>query len=292
MIAGWFSPYAMKKRTPEELRFFSLSASQNDLQNHRKMLEMLIKNLRLFISHPKSFYGVAPTHTIKMRNFEKMKIWSFEGQKLGLMPWPGAPPPLLVRARAVERGAIFWQSHRSPMPLWNFRNGLRRPGPCCGASVGTTGSAPGAVACALVLVAGPLLEPPVPPLVRLPPLVRGLRYVRVRERTTENFLESWKKRLKFSPSWHDFSFEDRSRWKRQSQHENIMQIQQNSAKLDLPSHAETGRKNSANPAKPAKLSKTLTFPWHAKTGRKHSANPAKPTKKRKTQKIEPKNRTP
>ena len=36
------------------------------------------------------------------------------------------------------------QSHRSPMPLPNFRNGPRRPARCCGASVGTTGSAPSA----------------------------------------------------------------------------------------------------------------------------------------------------
>ena len=39
---------------------------------------------------------------------------------------------------------IFVQSHRSPMPLPNFRNGPRRPARCCGASVGTTGSAPSA----------------------------------------------------------------------------------------------------------------------------------------------------
>ena len=42
-------------------------------------------------------------------------------------------------------GPIFWQSHRSPMPLSNF------------APVGG----------AVVRVAGPLLEPPVPPLVQL-----------------------------------------------------------------------------------------------------------------------------
>ena len=39
---------------------------------------------------------------------------------------------------------IFVQSHRSPMPLPNFRNGPRRPARCCGASVGATGSAPSA----------------------------------------------------------------------------------------------------------------------------------------------------
>ena len=33
---------------------------------------------------------------------------------------------------------------RSPTRLSNFRNGRRRPRPCCGASVGTTGSAPSA----------------------------------------------------------------------------------------------------------------------------------------------------
>ena len=43
IIAGWFSPYAMKKRTPVELRFFSLWSSQNDLQNQRKITQMLIK---------------------------------------------------------------------------------------------------------------------------------------------------------------------------------------------------------------------------------------------------------
>ena len=36
---------------------------------------------------------------------------------------------------------IFVQSHRSPMPLPNFRNGPRRPARCCGASVGTSASA-------------------------------------------------------------------------------------------------------------------------------------------------------
>ena len=66
-------------------------------------------------------------------------------------PDPKPPPPTPVRprgaARTGEGGAIGWQSHRSPMPLWNFRNGLRRLGPCCGASVGTTGSAPCALRC-------------------------------------------------------------------------------------------------------------------------------------------------
>ena len=33
---------------------------------------------------------------------------------------------------------------RSPMPLSKFRNGRRRPARCCGASAGTTGSAPSA----------------------------------------------------------------------------------------------------------------------------------------------------
>lgn len=40
----------------------------------------------------------------------------------------------------------FWQSHRSPMPLPNFFS-RRRRGPWCGASIGTTGSAPRALAC-------------------------------------------------------------------------------------------------------------------------------------------------
>ena len=86
----------------------------------------------------------------------RSKIWDgFEKipyrTKFMLLPWPETPPS---HARAATRsrtnrggGAIGWQSHRSPMPLWNFRNGLRRLGPCCGASVGTTGSAPCALRC-------------------------------------------------------------------------------------------------------------------------------------------------
>ena len=51
-----------------------------------------------------------------------------------------------IQVAAVAFRVHFMQSHRSPMPLSNFFSKLRR-GPWCGASVGTTGSAPRALAC-------------------------------------------------------------------------------------------------------------------------------------------------
>ena len=96
-------------------------------------------------------------------NFEILDFAKSRPCKSGLMPWPKAPLPMLVRARAREGGAVDSSSHRSPMPLSNFafdslshrspmplsnfRSGRRRRGPCCGASVGTTCSAP--LACAV-----------------------------------------------------------------------------------------------------------------------------------------------
>ena len=95
-----------------------------------------------------------------------MKIWSFEGQKLGLMPWPGAPPPLLVRSSGEGGDFLavssvpdaFVKFSQRPAAPWSMLRGLCwnhrfrpwcscvRLGPCCGASVGTTGSAPRAAA--------------------------------------------------------------------------------------------------------------------------------------------------
>ena len=51
-----------------------------------------------------------------------------------------------IQVAAVAFRVHFMQSHRSPMPLSNFFT-KRRRGPWCGASVGTTGSAPRAHAC-------------------------------------------------------------------------------------------------------------------------------------------------
>ena len=229
----------------DALRIFCVCVAKHP----RKWIDSTEKSyhfLRLFFSLPKDSYGVAPTHMVKNEKFwkhEKLKAWTW---KIGHHALTQSPPPLLVpvRARTVEGEAIFWQSHRSPMPLSNFRNGRRRHGPCCAASIGTTGSAPCAVACALVLVAGPLLEPPVPApctpaapgpwswLRSLPLLVRGLGCVRVRERTMDNFLESWKKRLKNYPSSADFSFQDRSRKNMQKRKENVMQNRKTQQNLD------------------------------------------------------------
>ena len=63
----------------------------------------------------------------------------------GNHPDPEAPYWSCSEETPPVGGPIFWQSHRSPMPLSNF------------APVGG----------AVVRVAGPLLEPPVPPLVQL-----------------------------------------------------------------------------------------------------------------------------
>ena len=82
--------------------------------------------------------------------FSKFEFWNFEILGSILVKWTRCKigvDALTQSARGRWPRAIFWQSHRSPMPLWNFRNGLRRLGPCCGASVGTTGSAPCALRC-------------------------------------------------------------------------------------------------------------------------------------------------
>ena len=61
-------------------------------------------------------------------------------------PWPEGPPTGGATGSTSTGGSVhFMQSHRSPMPLSNFFSKRRR----------------------VVLDAGPLLEPPVPPLVRL-----------------------------------------------------------------------------------------------------------------------------
>ena len=79
--------------------------------------------------------------------------------KIGLDAVTQAPPPLLVPEQG--RGTIGWQSHRSPMPLSNFMQSHRSPMPLWKKCL------PSPASRAVVLDAGPLLEPPVPPLVRL-----------------------------------------------------------------------------------------------------------------------------
>ena len=94
--------------------------------------------------------------------FSKFEFWNFEILGSILVKWTRCKigvDALTQSARGRWPRAIFWQSHRAPMPLsifWQSHRGpmplskffsTRRHCPWCGASVGTTGSAPPALAC-------------------------------------------------------------------------------------------------------------------------------------------------
>ena len=111
-----------------------------------------LKKLRLIVSCPviqkvsKRVVCIFKILNLKFWNFGfiRCKIGGNALTQRARGRWPRALPGSVQSHRSPMPLPNFVQSHRSPMPLPNFRSGRRRRGPCCGASVGTTCSAPSA----------------------------------------------------------------------------------------------------------------------------------------------------
>ena len=78
-------------------------------------------------------------------SFWKPRFWH-PISDFGNHPDPEAPLLVVLRGDTTSRGAHFLAITPVPDAFVKFRTRRRRRGPCCGASVGTTGSAPCAVA--------------------------------------------------------------------------------------------------------------------------------------------------
>ena len=99
--------------------------------------------------------------------------FSYPISDFGYHPDPEAPPLVVPRGGTTSRGALmsdstFSQSHRSPMPLSKFRKPSAAPWSLLRGLCWNHRFRP-LYSCEPPLVrgAGPLLEPPVPPLVQL-----------------------------------------------------------------------------------------------------------------------------
>ena len=121
-----------------------------------------------FCTHlrPKIGVGIHYIQNEKVISNFRNSFWkprfSYPISDFGYHPDPEAPPLVVPRGGTTSRGALmsdstFSQSHRSPMPLSKFRKPSAAPWSLLRGLVGG----------AVVLVAGPLLEPSVPPLVQL-----------------------------------------------------------------------------------------------------------------------------
>ena len=247
---------------------------------------------RLYFSQLKDRYGVAPTLNVKLWNFEKLKTLPSICQKLDLTHWPKPPLPCSCPSRGGGRldGSLIGPrclcrilcNLIGPRCLCQISCNLigprclcekmfTKPGkprrrPWCGASVGTTGSAPRAPACCPWFVLRGLcwnhwFRPScscVPPLANkisqnLFSLMSatkfhkicckstkfGFRNVRIQE-------ENWCKSTKLQ------NFVDPGMRKRE---ENRTQKQQNSTKFCGPEHAKTRRKVNAKTTKFHKIDK-------------------------------------